>query len=102
VSRRHTDEPQSHQSNITEKKKEVNFELEKVVQLMEKFTANLGSNAEESKVEEVKKLMSNQLDQERLRFESELQNLKTLMHRELEEERAFLKRDREALERIVV
>ena len=72
--------------------------------MMEKFTANIGANADVKK-EESKKLevlMAQQLEQERLKFESELQNLKSAMHRELEEERALLKRDREALERMAV
>lgn len=88
------------------KKEQTTTELQKVVQLMEKFTSNLGNPADSKKQEESSKnletLLTKQLEQEKLKFESELQNLKTAMHRELEQERSLLKQDREAFERMVV
>jgi hypothetical protein len=101
LSRRHAKETKE----LQESKSQTTNELQKVVQMMEKFTSNLGNSADAKKLEEsdnLKVLVTKELEQEKLKFESELQALKTVMHRELEQERSLLKQDREAFERMVV
>lgn len=73
--------------------------MKKVRDLIETFTLSLQKASEP--VPLPSPTFTEEILQEKLKFENELQALKSTMNREMEEERAFLRQDREAFEKMV-